>query len=438
MSHALKIPQLGESITEGTIARWLVADGASVNDTTPVFELETDKISTEVTAGAAGVLKIKVQAGAVLPVGTVVAEVEPIGAGAIAAPLASVPAPAASPAPAPVPATAPAPAVSAKTVEAAPAAPLSPAVRKLVAEHGVDAKAIAGSGKDGRLTKGDVLAAIAAPAVPASAPAAPVAPAPSATTAVVPPASAVIPAPAAATPAAVAATPGETRKRMSSLRQRIAQRLVEAQHTAAILTTFNEIDVSAVIDLRKRFKEEFEKKLGVGLGFMSFFARAACEALRKYPLLNSRIDGTDVVTPDGVHLGIAVGTEKGLVVPVLRDAGNLPLADIERRIRDAALKAREGKLALADLQGGTFTITNGGTYGSLLSTPIINPPQSGILGMHAIKDRPIALNGQVVIRPMMYVALSYDHRIVDGAEAVGFLVRVKELIESPERLVLGL
>ncbi len=431
MSHALKIPQLGESITEGTIARWLVADGASVNDTTPVFELETDKISTEVTAGASGVLRIKVQAGAVLPVGSVVAEVEPIGAGATTAPAPSAPAQAA----APIHAPAPAPATPAK-VEMAPGAPLSPAVRKLVAEHGVDTKTIAGSGKDGRLTKGDVLAAIAAPVAPPGVAAEPAGP--KAATIVVPP-PAIVSSPAAATPPpTTTAAPGETRKRMSSLRQRIAQRLVEAQHTAAILTTFNEIDVSAVIDLRKRFKEEFEKKLGVGLGFMSFFARATCEALRKYPLLNSRIDGTDIITPDGVHLGIAVGTDKGLVVPVLRDAGNLPLAEIERRIRDAALKAREGKLALADLQGGTFTITNGGTYGSLLSTPIINPPQSGILGMHAIKERPIALNGQVVIRPMMYVALSYDHRIVDGAEAVGFLVRVKELIESPERLVLGL
>jgi 2-oxoglutarate dehydrogenase E2 component (dihydrolipoamide succinyltransferase) len=225
---------------------------------------------------------------------------------------------------------------------------------------------------------------------------------------------------------------------MSPLRQRIAQRLVQAQHTAAILTTFNEIVMSACMDMRKRFKEEFEKKHGIGLGFMSFFTAAAVKALQKYPMVNSQIDGTDIVSFDHIHVGVAVGTERGLVVPVLRSAERMSFADIERSIREAAGKARDGKLALDDLQGGTFTITNGGVYGSLMSTPIINPPQSGILGMHAIKERPIAVNGQVVIRPMMYVALSYDHRIVDGAEAVGFLVRIKELIEAPERLALGL
>jgi 2-oxoglutarate dehydrogenase E2 component (dihydrolipoamide succinyltransferase) len=225
---------------------------------------------------------------------------------------------------------------------------------------------------------------------------------------------------------------------MSPLRQRIAQRLVQAQHTAAILTTFNEIDMGAAMALRKKWKEPFEKQHGVGLGFMSLFSVAAVKALQKYPLINAQIDGTDIVESDGVHLGIAVGTEKGLVVPVLRHAERLSLADVERTIKEAATRARDGKLALEDLQGGTFTITNGGVYGSLMSTPIINPPQSGILGLHAIKDRPVALDGQVVIRPMMYVALSYDHRIVDGSEAVGFLVRVKELIEAPERLLLGL
>jgi 2-oxoglutarate dehydrogenase E2 component (dihydrolipoamide succinyltransferase) len=225
---------------------------------------------------------------------------------------------------------------------------------------------------------------------------------------------------------------------MSSLRQRIAQRLVQAQQTAAILTTFNEVDMGACMDLRKRFKDEFEKKHGTGLGFMSFFTTAAVRALQKYPLLNAQIDGTDIVRYQDIHMGVAVGTDKGLVVPVLRQAQRLSFADIERAIRDAATRAREGKLTLDDLQGGTFTITNGGVYGSLMSTPIINPPQSGILGMHAIKERPMAVNGQVVIRPMMYLALSYDHRLVDGAEAVGFLVRVKELIEAPEKLLLGL
>ncbi|MBA3938054.1 MAG: 2-oxoglutarate dehydrogenase complex dihydrolipoyllysine-residue succinyltransferase, partial [Planctomycetes bacterium] len=304
-------------------------------------------------------------------------------------------------------------AAPAPTAAANPA--LSPAVKKLVADNELDAAKIPGSGKDGRVTKGDVLEQLAKPAA----------------------------APAAATasttsqPAAAAAA-GTTRKRMSTLRQRIAQRLVQAQHTAAILTTFNEIDMGAVMDLRKKHKEEFEKKLGIGLGFMSFFGIAAIKALQKYPLINSQIDGTDIVGFDGVHLGVAVGTEKGLVVPVVRHAEKLSFAGIEKAIKEYALKARDGKLSIDDMQGGTFTITNGGVYGSLMSTPIINPPQSGILGLHAIKERPMAVNGQVVIRPMMYVALSYDHRIVDGAEAVGFLVRIKELIESPEKILLGL
>jgi 2-oxoglutarate dehydrogenase E2 component (dihydrolipoamide succinyltransferase) len=247
------------------------------------------------------------------------------------------------------------------------------------------------------------------------------------------------PQPAATAPAPVAASGGGvSRKRMTPLRQRIAQRLVQAQHTAAILTTFNEVDMTAAMDLRKKWKEDFEKKHGTGLGFMSIFSIAAVKALQKFPGINSQIDGTDVVSFDHINLGIAVGTEKGLVVPVLKHAENMGFADVEKAIRSYALKAREGKLAVDDMQGGTFTITNGGTYGSLMSTPIINPPQSGILGMHAIKDRPMAVNGQVVIRPMMYIALSYDHRIVDGAEAVGFLVRIKELVEAPERMLLGL
>nr|MBA3684699.1 2-oxoglutarate dehydrogenase complex dihydrolipoyllysine-residue succinyltransferase [Planctomycetota bacterium] len=297
--------------------------------------------------------------------------------------------------------------------EQRPPAALSPAVKKLVADAKVDPAAIPGTGKDGRITKGDVLAHGEKDLSPTTDSTAP---------------SAQRPAPGG----------GVTRKKMSPLRSRIAQRLVQAQHTAAILTTFNEIDMQACMDMRKRFKEEFEKKHGVGLGFMSFFGAAVMQALKKYPLLNAQIDGGDIVSFDGVHLGVAVGTEKGLVVPVLRYADRMSFAQIEQSIKNAALKARDGKLAIDDMQGGTFTITNGGVYGSLMSTPIINPPQSGILGMHAIKERPIALNGQVVIRPMMYVALSYDHRIVDGSEAVGFLVRIKELIEAPERLVLGL
>jgi 2-oxoglutarate dehydrogenase E2 component (dihydrolipoamide succinyltransferase) len=403
MAYDVKIPAVGESITEGTLSKWLVADGAIVGDSTPLFELETDKITTEVQSGAAGQVRFKVKEGETLAIGTVVASIDTAAAGAAPAKPAVPAAPAAKAAAAPAP-------------NAAANPTLSPAVKKLVADHELDAARIPGSGKDGRVTKGDVLEQLAKPAAAPVAPAAAVA--------------------AAAQPAAAAA--GTTRKRMSTLRQRIAQRLVQAQHTAAILTTFNEIDMGAVMDLRKKHKEEFEKKLGVGLGFMSFFGIAAIKALQKYPLINSQIDGTDVVGFDGVHLGVAVGTEKGLVVPVVRHAEKLSFAGIEKAIKEYALKARDGKLSIDDMQGGTFTITNGGVYGSLMSTPIINPPQSGILGLHAIKERPMAVNGQVVIRPMMYVALSYDHRIVDGAEAVGFLVRIKELIESPEKILLGL
>ncbi len=399
MPHSVKIPAVGESITEGTLSRWLVQDGAVVTDSTPLYELETDKISTEVPSGAAGKVTFKAKEGDVLPIGAVVAEIDT----SVAAPVAAAAAPAAK-------ATA-APAASA-TVKNGPAAD------KALAESSLDPAKIAGSGKDGRITKGDVLAAKTAPAASAAT---------------------STPAPAAA-PAAPAAANGAgvTRKRMTPLRQRIAQRLVQAQATAAILTTFNEIDMGAAMELRKKWKEDFEKKHGIGLGFMSIFTIAAVQALKKFPGINSQIDGGDVVSFDHVNMGIAVGTEKGLVVPVLKNADQMTFADVEKAIRGYALKAREGKLAIDDMQGGTFTITNGGTYGSLMSTPIINPPQSGILGMHAIKDRPMAVNGQVVIRPMMYVALSYDHRIVDGSEAVGFLVRIKELIEAPERLILGL
>jgi 2-oxoglutarate dehydrogenase E2 component (dihydrolipoamide succinyltransferase) len=401
MAYDVKIPAVGESITEGILSRWLVKDGAQVQDSTPLFELETDKITTEVPAGVAGKVRFTAKEGETLAIGTVVAVIEPGGAAA---------APAGNPEPAP---TAAAPARTA----AAPAknTTLSPAVKKLVAENDLDPARIPGTGRDGLVTKGDVLSQLANPA-----------PAPAG------------PAPVAGSPSAGTASGGATRKRMSALRQRIATRLVQAQHTAAILTTFNEVDMFAVMELRKRHKEEFEKKLGVSLGFMSFFAVASVKALEKYPLINSQIDGTDVVSFPGIHLGVAVGTDKGLVVPVIRDVQRMGFAEIEKAIKGYALKAREGKLSVDDLQGGTFTITNGGVYGSLMSTPILNPPQSGILGMHSIKERPIALNGQVVIRPMMYLALSYDHRIVDGAEAVGFLVRIKELLEAPEKLLLGL
>ena len=388
------IPAVGESVTEATVSRWLVADGAAVAMDQAIFEIETDKISTEVKSPAAGVIKRLVAEGAVLPVGGAVAE---IAAGA-------------------VPAAAPAAASAAAPAAAKTAAQPGPAAQKVLAESGIDPAAISGTGKDGRITKGDVSAALAAkPAAPA--PATP---------------------PAPRSPATAASNGGVTRTKMTSLRARIAQRLVESKNTTAMLTTFNEVDMLACMELRKKWKDDFEKAHGIGLGFMSFFTVAAVRALQKYPLINSQIDGGDIVKFDGIHMGIAVGTEKGLVVPVLRDAQRMGFADVERAIRGYAGKARDGKLTLDDMQGGTFTITNGGVYGSLMSTPIINPPQSGILGMHAIKERPVALNGQVVIRPMMYLALSYDHRIVDGAEAIGFLVRIKELIENPERLILGL
>ena len=414
MPHNVTVPQMGESISEGIISKFLVAEGTVVGVDTPVYELETDKVTTEVTAGAAGKIAFSVKEGETIKVGGTVATIDT-----------SVQAPAAPAVPAAAPAAAP---VKAEAPAAARNETLSPAVKKMVAETKVDPAAIPGSGRHGQVTKGDVLSHLDT-AKPAAVPA---------PAAAVPTPAAAVPTPAAApsAPAAPAGVP--TRKKMSALRQRIAQRLVAAQHTAAILTTFNEVDMGPVMELRKKWKESFEKQHGVGLGFMSFFTVAACQALAKYPLLNSQIEGTDVVSFDGVHMGIAVGTEKGLVVPVLRHAQRLTFAGVEKTIKEYALKARDGKLAIDDMQGGTFTITNGGVYGSLMSTPIINPPQSGILGLHAIKDRPMAVNGQVVIRPMMYLALSYDHRIVDGAEAVGFLVRVKELIEAPERLILGL
>ncbi len=386
--HNVIIPTLGESITEGVISKWLVADGAGVAENTPILELETDKITTEIQAGAAGVLRRKATEGATIKIGAVAAVIEP-GA-------------------------APMTASDRPVVRSSGRPEGGPAAQKLLAETGVNPASIAGTGKDGRITKGDVLAAT----VPAGRPDAPTAGRPDERT-------------------SGRADGGATRRRMTPIRQRIAQRLVQAQRTAAILTTFNEVDMSAAMALRKKWKEGFEKAHGTGLGFMSIFATAVVHALKKYPLVNSQIDGQDIITPDGVHLSIAIGTEKGLVVPVLRDAQNLGFADIEKAIKGYAGKAKDGKLTLDDMNGGTFTITNGGVYGSLMSTPILNPPQSGILGMHTIKDRPIAVDGQVVIRPMMYIALSYDHRIVDGAEAVGFLVRVKELVEAPERMLLG-
>ena len=424
MTAELRLPQLGESVTEGTIARRLKQTGDMVEAEEPVLELETDKATMEIPAGMSGQLSIVEPQGAVVRVGTVVARIDQ-GA-PTAAPAAKAAPTAAPPRPSPpdTPIAAPPP------VDPA----LSPAVRKLVAEHALDPARLSGSGKGGRLTKDDVLRHLEQPA---SAPAGAPVPRPTepraaddARPSTKPPA----PAPHAASRPAEAEMP--ERVPMSRLRRRIAERLVEAQRTAAILTTFNEVDLSALLAARRRHREAFRERHGVDLGLMSLFARACVGALRVVPVVNAQIEGSDVVYHRQVHLGIAVSTERGLVVPVVRGADSLELPDLERRIEELARRAREGKITPDELSGGTFTITNGGVFGSLLSTPILNPPQSGILGMHKIEDRPVAVDGQVVIRPMMYLALSYDHRLVDGAQAVTFLVRVKERLEDPIRMLL--
>ena len=398
MVFEVRIPTLGESVTEGVIVRWAKQDGERVERDEILLELETDKASMEIVAERPGLLRIFKDAGATVTVGEVVARLEE---GDGAAPVS----PAAGPPP-------PAPErQSASAAGGRPVGPLSPAVRNLIDEHALDPAAIPASGKGGRLTKGDVLVHLAQDAPPATSP-----------TAV----------PAAAT----AVKEGEEAVPLSRFRKRIAERLVQAQHTAAILTTFNEVDMSAVMALRSAQKERFQKAHGVGLGFMSFFARACSAALTEIPAINAEIRGDDVVYKHFVHLGVAVGTERGLVVPVVRNADRLSFAGIEREILRLAGLARDGTLSIDDLSGGTFTISNGGVYGSLLSTPILNPPQSGILGMHKIEKRPVVIDDQIVVRPMMYLALSYDHRLVDGGQAVTFLVRVKERLEEPTRLLL--
>ena len=395
----VKIPPMGESITSGVLAKWHVADGASVRRDQPLFELETDKITSEATAEASGVIRLAVKAGEEVRIGQVVATIE-VGAAAE------------TPAAAPT-----APAVAA----AAAPATASPAVRRVAAETGLDPAKVTGTGKGGRVTKGDLLAAAAA------SPAAPAAPAPA-------------PAAPAAAPVAAPSTPStrQTRRKLSPLRARLAQRLVAAQHQAAMLTTFNEVDMSAVMALRARYQDDFVKRHGLKLGFMSFFTKAVVHALREVPAVNAQLDGETLVENHYYDVGVAVSTDRGLMVPVIRGCDQLGLAEVEKGIADAAKRAREGRITLADLEGGVFTITNGGVFGSMLSTPIINPPQSAILGLHAINERPIALNGQVVIRPMMYLALSYDHRLIDGREAVTFLVKVKQAIEDPARVLIGL
>jgi 2-oxoglutarate dehydrogenase E2 component (dihydrolipoamide succinyltransferase) len=405
---SITVPSVGESITEGILARWLNADGSLVTSGEPLFELETDKASSVVPAPGTGVLKIGAREGETVAIGATIGTIEPAGRAALQ-PSTSIPQAAPGLA-------APAPVRERDTSGQAVAAarpPLSPAVRRLVAEGDLDVASISPTGPGGRITKGDVIAHLEAPQArePASQ-----APAPEA--------------------APVAAQTRETRKRMSTLRQRIAERLVQAQQTAAILSTFNEADMSRVLELRAAYKESFQSTQGVGLGFMSFFVKAVLDALKAFPAVNARIDGTDIVYQHYHDIGVAVSTDRGLVVPVIRDAERLSFAAIEKAIARFASQARDGTISLNDLQGGTFTITNGGVFGSLLSTPILNPPQSAILGMHAIKKRPVAVGEQIAIRPMMYLALSYDHRLIDGREAVGFLVRVKDCIENPERMLL--
>ena len=404
MTTNIVVPALGESVTEATVAKWMKAVGDPVGRDEALLELETDKVTLEVYASTAGRLgEIRAPAGATVEVGAIVGVIaEADGALAAAAP---VTAPLLAPAPVPA-------------APAAPAVPpvLSPAARKIVAEAGLDVAGAAGSGKDGRLTKAD--AAALAEIARETRKAAEVKPAQ--------------PAPAAAR----TARPREERVHMSRLRRRIAERLKQAQNTAAMLTTFNEADMSRVIALRAAHKEAFEKRHGVRLGFMSFFVKAAIAALKEIPAVNAETDGEDIIYKNYYDIGVAVGLEQGLVVPVLRDADQLSFAEIEKRIADFGRRARDGKLTIDELTGGSFTISNGGVYGSLMSMPILNPPQSGILGMHRTMPRPVAVGDKVEIRPMMYLALSYDHRIVDGREAVTFLVRIKECIEEPERLIL--
>ncbi|UXN05881.1 2-oxoglutarate dehydrogenase complex dihydrolipoyllysine-residue succinyltransferase [Bartonella sp. HY761] len=403
MATEIRVPTLGESVTEATIGKWYKQPGESVNADEPLVELETDKVTVDVPAPASGKLgDILVKEGDTVEVGALLGTlVEGAAGSAPAAPKAEAAAPAV---------TAPAaPASSSAT-------PPAPSAAKLMAENNLSASQVDGSGKRGQVLKGDVLDALSKPSAAASAP--------------------VVAAPRAASAPDDEAR--EERVRMTKLRQTIAKRLKEVQNTAAMLTTFNEVDMSAVMELRKRYRDVFEKKHGVKLGFMGFFTKAVCHALKEVPAINAEIDGTDIIYKNYAHVGIAVGTDKGLVVPVVRDADQMSIAQIEKEIGRLGRLARDSKLGIADMRGGTFTITNGGIYGSLMSTPIINAPQSAILGMHAIKERPIAVNGQVVIRPMMYLAVSYDHRIVDGAEAVTFLVRIKESLEDPERLVLDL
>lgn len=391
MSVEIKVPVLPESVVDATVAKWYGAVGDRVERDENLVDLETDKIMLEVPAPESGVIeKLLVEAGATVTAGQVLAVIQPGGAAA--------PKAAETPAAAAAPAGTPAPAAAAPTASASTGGEAGPAARRLAAESAIDVSVVAGSGKAGRVTKSDVQQHLAAGS---------------------------------------ATGRNERRVPMSRLRQRIAERLVQVQQEAAILTTFNEINMKPVMDLRKTYKDRFEKVFGIKLGFMSFFTKAVVEALKAFPAVNASIDGTDILYHDYYDVGVAIGSERGLVVPVVRDADLLSMAEIEKQIKEYALRAKEGRITLEELTGGTFTITNGGTYGSMMSTPIINPPQTGILGMHNIVERAVVINGEIVIRPMMYVALSYDHRVIDGAESVRFLVMVKEILEDPARMLLG-
>ncbi len=418
MTTSIVVPPMGESVSEATVAKWLKNVGDQVRADEPLVELETDKVTLEVNAPAAGVVaEISAPQGAVVMVGATLGVIAESGSAA-ASPTKAQPT---SPAPAAIAAVAVPPPASVAHPVTQPSAvqpAVMPAARKAAEDRGVNPYEIAGTGRGGRVTKEDVMAQVANTAPAQAAPAAK-------------------PASAPVSGGARSRAGEEERVKMTRLRQRVAERLKEAQNTAAMLTTFNEADMGNVMALRNVHKDAFEKKHGVKLGFMSFFVKACVEALREIPAVNAEIEGEDIVYKNYYDIGVAVGTPQGLVVPVLRGADRLSFAEVEKGITDMGKRARDGKLSMQELSGGTFTITNGGIYGSLMSTPILNPPQSGILGMHAIKERPMVVNGKIEIRPMMYLALSYDHRIIDGREAVTFLFRVKECIENPERLLIG-
>ncbi|MGJ7041694.1 2-oxoglutarate dehydrogenase E2 component (dihydrolipoamide succinyltransferase) [Shinella sp. BE166] len=410
MATEIRVPTLGESVSEATVGTWFKKVGDVIKADEPLCELETDKVTIEVPAPAAGVLsEIVANAGDTVEPGGLLGQISASGSAGASAPAAAEK----------VEKVAAAPAAEAKPAAAASSMPAAPSAAKLLAENNISADQVDGSGKRGQVLKGDVLAAVAKGVSTPAAVAEPVK---------------VV----ARAASSEADAPREERVKMTRLRQTIAKRLKDAQNTAAMLTTYNEVDMSAVMDLRNRYKDLFEKKHGVKLGFMGFFTKAVTHALKELPAVNAEIDGTDIIYKNYCHIGVAVGTDKGLVVPVVRDADQMSIAEIEKDIGRLGKLARDGALSMADMQGGTFTISNGGVYGSLMSSPILNAPQSGILGMHKIQERPVVVGGQIVIRPMMYLALSYDHRMVDGKEAVTFLVRVKDSLEDPERLVLDL